>query len=176
MKNRKTVVVAFMLCAVMLLGVGYASIADVLDITGSADVTKENAQLSFDADVYFTNAVVADDNAGTNTTSINADNNDKASFTANNLKGDGDTAKFTYTIKNANDIAAEVTPSISSNTATEYFDVSSDWAGATKTIPANGELTYTVTVTLKKTPVFDEVGVDLISGSFIIELNAIGAE
>ena len=132
MKNRKTVVVAFMLCAVMLLGVGYASVADVLDITGTADVTKANAQLAFDADVYFSKAEVADGNTGTNTTSINADNNDKASFTAKNFKGDGDTAVFTYTIKNDNDIAAEVTPSISSNTLAEYFEVSSNWAGATR--------------------------------------------
>ena len=34
MKNRKRVVVAFLLVAVMLLGVGYATLTDVLEITG----------------------------------------------------------------------------------------------------------------------------------------------
>ena len=53
MKNRKTVVVAFMLCAVMLLGVGYAALSDVLDIQGTAQVTQGNAQNAFDGDVYF---------------------------------------------------------------------------------------------------------------------------
>ena len=173
MKNRNTIVVAFLLCAVLLLGVGYAAIADVLDITGSADVTKANAQASYDADVYFTNAEIADGNVE-NTTSINADNNDKVSFTAKNLKGQGDTAKFTYTIYNGSDVDANVTPSISSNTAAEYFGLSSDWNAQPKLIKAGQSMTYTVTVTLLKTPTFEEM--ELLSGSFIIELTAVAQE
>ena len=173
MKNRKFVVAAFLLAAAMLLGVGYAAIADVLDITGSADVTKENAQASFDADVYFIDAKIADDNV-VNTTSINADNNDKVSFTAKSLHGQNDTAKFTYTIRNASDVDAVVTPSISSNTAVEYFELSSDWNGQPKTIPAGETLTYTITVALKKTPTFEDI--ELLSGSFIIELTAVAKE
>ena len=173
MKNRKTVVVAFLLFAVMVLGIGYAAIADVLDIIGSADVTKENAQASFDADVYFTNAAIADGNAE-NTTSINGDNNDKVSFTAKNLKGQGDTAKFTYTIYNGSDVDAVVTPSISSNTSAEYFGLSSDWNAQPKTIKAGQSETYTITVTLLKTPTFEDI--ELLSGSFIIELTAVAQE
>ncbi|MBO5270056.1 MAG: hypothetical protein J6B77_04670, partial [Clostridia bacterium] len=89
MKNRKTVVVAFLLLAVMLLGVGYAALTDVLDITGSADVNQSAAEEAFNEDIFFSAAVAND--AG-NTASVNADNNDKASFTANNLKGKGDKA------------------------------------------------------------------------------------
>ena len=173
MKNRKTVVVAFLLCAVMVLGVGYAAIADVLDITGSADVKMENAQASFDADVYFTNAELADGNAE-NTTSIDKDNNDKASFTANNLKGQGDTAKFVYTIYNGNDVNAVVTPSISSNTADEYFELSSDWDAQSSTIEAGKSTTYTITVTLLKTPTFEDF--ERLSGSFTVELTAVAQE
>lgn len=173
MKNRKTVVVAFLLCAVMVLGVGYAAIADVLDITGSADVKKENAQASFDADVYFTSAALADKNAE-NTTSINADNNDEVSFTAKNLKGKGDTAKFVYTIYNGNDVNAVVTPIISSNTDAEYFGLSSDWNAQPRTIEAGQSMTYTITVTLLKTPTFEDF--ELLSGSFIVELTAVAQE
>ena len=105
MKNRKTVVVAFLLCAVMLLGVGYAALTDTLDITGSADVNQSAAEEAFNEDIYFSAAVA---NETGNTASVNADNNDKASFTAATLKGQGDKVTFTFTIKNDGDVAAEV--------------------------------------------------------------------
>ena len=95
MKNRKIVIVAFLLAAMMLLGVGYAALTDVLDITGSADVNQSAAEEAFNEDVYFSGAVA---NESGNTASVNTDNNDKASFTANTLKGKGDKATFTFTI------------------------------------------------------------------------------
>ena len=57
MKNRKSIVVAFLLVAVMLLGVGYAALTDILDITGSADINQSAAEEAFNEDVYFTGAV-----------------------------------------------------------------------------------------------------------------------
>ena len=168
MKNRKTVVVAFLLVAVMLLGVGYAALTDVLDITGSADVNQSAAEESFNEDIYFIEAVA---NETGNTASVNADNNDKASFTANTLKGKGDKATFTFTIVNAGDVDAVVTPSISSNTNATYFKITSDWmvegVSTPKDLPAGTTgLTYTVTVELLQTPT------ESIAGSFIIELTA----
>ena len=123
--------------------------------------------------MYFTSAALADENAE-NTTSINADNNDKVSFTAKNLKGQGDTAKFVYTIYNGSDVDAVVTPSISSNTAAEYFGLSSDWNAQPRTIEAGQSTTYTITVTLLKTPTFEDI--ELLSGSFIVELTAVAQE
>lgn len=167
MRNRKTVVVAFLLVAVMLLGVGYAALTDVLDITGSADVNQSAAEEAFNEDIYFTAAVA---NQTGNTASVNADNNDKASCTANTLKGKDDTATFTFTIKNDGDLDAIITPSISSNTNAAYFAISSDWAGQAKTLNAGKTLTYTVTVKLTETPT------QTISGSFIIELTAVSGD
>lgn len=164
MKNRKRVVVSFLLVAVMLMSVGYAALTDVLDITGSADVNKSAAEDAYNADIYFTGAVA---NQTGNTASVNADNSDKASFTANTLQGAGDTATFTFTITNDGDLDATVTPSISSNTNETYFSISSDWNKQPKTLEAGKTLEYTVTVTLKETPT------DTISGSFIIELTAV---
>lgn len=167
MKNRRNVVVAFLLIAVMLLGVGYAALTDVLDITGSADVNQSAAEEAFNEDVYFTAAVA---NQSGNTASVNADNKDKASFTANTLKGKDDVVTFTFTIVNEGDVAAEVTPTLNAsagNTKPEYFDITSDWDGATKTLAAGGSLTYTVTVKLLKTPT------ESVSGSFLIELTAV---
>lgn len=167
MKNRKTVVVAFLLCAVLLLGVGYAALSDTLDITGSADVNQSAAEEAFNEDVYFSAAVA---NQEGNTASVNADNNDKASFTAATLKGKDDAVTFTFTILNDGDVAATVTPKLNAslgNTNPEYFSIESDWDGAAKELAAHSSITYTVTVTLLKTPT------ETISGSFLIELTAV---
>ena len=166
MKNRKTVVVAFLLVAVMLLGVGYAALTDVLDITGTADVNQSAAEESFNEDIFFSAAEANEDG---NTASVNADNNDKASFTAKTLKGKGDKASFTFTIKNAGDLDVTVTPKLNAslgNTQPEYFAVTSDWAGQPKALAAGAEITYTITVELIKTPT------ETISGSFLVELTA----
>ena len=167
MKNRKTVVVAFLLCAVLLLGVGYAALTDVLDITGSADVNQSAAEEAFNEDIYFSAAVA---NETGNTASINADNNDKASFTANTLKGKGDKATFTYTIQNDGDLDAVVTPSISSNTNPTYFNYYSDWTGQPTTLAAGASVTYTITIELIETPTVT------VSGSCIIELTAVSVD
>ena len=170
MKNRKTVVVAFLLVAVMLLGVGYAALTDVLDITGSADVNQSAAEEAFNEDIFFSAAAA---NQTGNTASVNADNQDKASFTANTLKGQGDKVTFTFTIKNNGDVDATVTPTLNAttgNTKPEYFKITSDWNGAAKTLTAGGTLTYTVTVELIKTPT------EAISGSFLIELTAVSVD
>lgn len=169
MKNRKTVVVAFLLIAVMLLGVGYAALTDVLVINGTADITAEGAQSAFNEDVYFSNAV-----AGTSgdVAEIGADP-DMATFTASKLTGQGDTATFTFTIKNAGDVDATVTPKLvdaTGNTQPEWFNIVSDWNGATKNLAAGAEITYTVTITLLKTPT------EAITGSFHIELTATSVE
>ena len=170
MKNRKTVVVAFLLIAVMLLSVGYAALTDVLDITGSADVNQSAAEEAFNEDIHFSAAVA---NETGNTASVNGDNNDKASFTANTLKGKDDEVTFTFTIVNDGDLDATVTPTLNAtagNTKPEYFEISSDWNGAAKTLTAGGSLTYTVTVKLKETPT------ETISGSFLIELTAVSID
>ena len=169
MKNRKGLI-AFLVLAVMLLGVGYAALTDTLDITGSADVNQSAAEEAFNEDIYFSAAVANEDG---NTASINADNNDKASFTAKTLKGKGDKVTFTFTIKNDGDVDATVTPKLNAtlgNTNPEYFSLTSDWDGATKTLAAGGELTYTLTVELLKTPT------ETIAGSFLVELTAVSVE
>ena len=167
MKNRKTVVVAFLLVAAMLLGVGYAALTDVLDINGSATINQSAAEDAFDMDVYFSAAVANEEG---NTASVNSNDNDKASFTVNTLKGKGDKATFTFTITNNGDVDAEVTPTLGAtdgNSNPEYFAVTSDWNGQAKTIAAGGSMTYTVTIELLKTPT------ETIHGAFHIELTAV---
>jgi transketolase len=88
----------------------------------------------------------------------------------NTLKGKGDKATFTFTIKNDGDVNADITPKLNAslgNTQPDYFTVTSDWDGATKALNAGAEITYTITVELIKTPT------ETISGSFLVELTAI---
>ena len=168
MKNRRIVVVAFLLAAVLLLGVGYAALTDTLDVTGSADVDVNGLNAEFEEDIYFSAAVA---NEGTpNTASVNSQNNDKASFTAKSLKKKNDVATFTFTINNDSAHDVVVTPKLNAtlgNTNTEYFELTSDWAGAAKTIPAGSTMTYTVTIKLIKDPT------EAVAGSFLVELTAV---
>ena len=162
MKNRRTVVVAFLLCAVMLLGVGYAAVTDVLDINGTADVNPESA---FNDDIYFSAAVA---NETGNVASLVDGDPDMANFTVYSLSGQGNAATFTFTIENAGDLDAVVTPTVAQdgNNHPEYFELFSDWNGQPKTIAAGTSMTYTLTVKLRQTPPSS------LHGVFHIELTA----
>ena len=148
MKAKRLIVVAFLLVAVVVLGVGFAAVSTTLDINGKADV---NPDAAFKADIYFDSATANDSG---NTATVNPNDDNKASFTANNLSGQGDSASFTYVIKNDGDLDAtiSVTACAVSVGDTTIFDITTDWGTATKPLAANGEATITVTVSLKETP------------------------
>jgi cytochrome c oxidase assembly protein Cox11 len=179
MKNRKTVVVAFLLVAVMLLGVGYAAVTNVLDITGSIKVTKEDAEKEFNEDIYFQgvivdgaikeNGVVAGDNLGY-TANINTNNNDKAQFTITGIKATGESKEITYRIKNDSELVATVTLKSIYNSDTNEnvkFSYYFGTVGTTETtIAAGGYVDVTVKVVL------DGQITDTLDASFLLELNA----
>lgn len=172
MKSRRTLIVAFLLLAVMTIGIGYAAVVDTLDITGTADLSTTNA---FEANVYFSETVVASTG---NTASRNADNNDKCSFTASSMVKEGDTATFTFTIVNDNNKDATVSVKTHSNTDETHFGIAMSWDGATDayadgatalTVPANGSAEVTVVVTLVSLPA--DYDSNTISATFVNELN-----
>ena len=144
MRNRKTVVVAFMLCAVMLLGIGYAALTDTLEITGSAGVNVDDSRKVFDEDVYFSKVI-----SGNGCTAEILSDNDKGEITVTDgeLKEVGNEVIATYTIKSESDLAVKVTPSIEVLNPT-YFQVTHSWAVPSQTIPAGGG-TVDITITIK---------------------------
>ena len=169
MKNRKFVVVAFLLVAAMVLGVGYANLVDSLEVDGTTTITKDQATTVFDGDVFFTNAEALPKDGSTtttNTTSINADNNDKVSFTVHELAAAGDTATFRYEITNTSEFEVDLAVLLTANTTTvtddnnvtktaaqSYFTV--EYSLDTNTIEAAqgstpGVAYLTVTVTLNE--------------------------
>ena len=183
MKNRRNIIVAFMLCAVMLLGIGYAAVTDALDINGTAEINSGNVQSAFDANIYFSAAVANQFTtaATPDRAAIDPADPDMASFASYNLAEIGNKATFTFTIQNDSDLDVSVMPVLSYSgsaeaqaIAQEYFDVYSDWkvGGVVqpKTIGAGQSTTYTITVELKKTPALGDGG--LLSSSFNIKLTA----
>lgn len=161
MKKRKIVIVSFLIAAILLLGVGFAALADTLDITGTADINASAAEEAFNEDVYFS-AVSSGEGY---TANINANNNDKAQFTVTGLKGAGDEVTMTFTIKNAGDLSANIALKTTSNNNEEYFTVTHD-LGSARTLTAGNETVVEVKVKLNKTPT------ETISGTFVIEIAA----
>ena len=152
MKNRKTVVVAFLLVAVMLLGVGYAALTDELWVNGTAGVDLDDTSEVFDEDIYFSKVISGD---GCNAV-INADP-DTGTITVTDgvLKEVGDEVIATYTIKSESDLDVMVNlPTIENSNGT-YFSVTPSWDAA-KTLPAGGTIDVTITIKLIKTAAADQ--------------------
>ncbi|MBQ9807104.1 MAG: hypothetical protein IJW49_11455 [Clostridia bacterium] len=187
MKNRKTVVVAFLLIATLLLGVGYAALNDTLTVAGQANVTTGKAEDALNEDVYFYSAT-ATSTTGTsgsaNTASILQDN-DRASFTVHSLALGGETATFTFVIYNeSNHEVTLSTPTVTiRDLIADGVDVETDndnvftveTAYSSTTLPAAtdastpGQATLTVTVTLYEAGMNPE---NAITGYFDIAFNA----
>jgi hypothetical protein len=91
MKNRRIVIVAFMLVAVLCLGVGYAAVSDTLTATGKISVNETALTETFDADVYFVESVKNPVGVGLDGVDLTAEANVKLEIT-----DDDDT--FTVTI------------------------------------------------------------------------------
>ena len=184
MKNRKTVVVAFMLVACLVIGVGYAAVTNVLDIQGSISVSATAAEKQFNEDIYFegvvdnTNAAVAsitDSATYGYTANINTNNNDKAQFTVTGIEKTDDFVTITYRIKNDSEHEATVSLKTITNTngsaqgnGTGDFGFSYYFGTEgveTDTIAVGGTVDVTVKVSL------DSQLTAAATASFVIELN-----
>lgn len=163
MKNRKIVVVAFLLVAVMLLGIGYAALTDTLTIIGNAHIDIDAANATFDNKVYFS-AAEATSTTGTGgyvegvltNKDVASFTPDDATFTANQLATVGQVSVFTFTITNDSNVDAEVSINSTkqsgdanpSNSNTTAFTVAYTYPDG-QTIAANGgtiDVVVTVTV------------------------------
>ena len=153
MKNRKRIIVSFMIIACMLMAIGFAALTDTLNVNGDAEIDYFSANTGFDADVYFSSAV-ANDNG--DSASISALSDDKAVFEVRSLTTKGDKATFTFTVQNDNDFTAYVklNEDKNHNDNTEYFDC--QISHTEFEIPAGGSVIFTVTVELLKVPQIEE--------------------
>lgn len=172
MFKRRNAIIAFLLVAVMLLGIGYAGLVDKLQITAGvtaaeiADTPTEpgitnpsnpsTPQDIFDSKVGFT-ACTKDDANTTDYLTVNAiegtfDLTDAVSFSASGFAAKGDKVVIIYTVSNEHaDLIAELSnPTVSPNNNT-YFTATA--VAAATEIAAGASTTITVTVEMTKTPI-----------------------
>ncbi len=175
MKNRRTVVVAFMLIAVLLLGVGYAALTDNLTLTGEATANTTASQATWETDIYFANAKISattGNSSAADKIAVGTSNNDSVHFEVFSLAKKGETVTFTVDIINDGvtgyDANITMDNGYPTNTNAEYFKVTYDYGNAV--VPVGGSLTVTITVELLKNPAENTVA------SFTANLTATSAE
>lgn len=155
MKNRKRIVVAFMLVAVLMLSVGYATLTTHLNIDGGATVSVEGAQNSYAEDIKFT-AVTSDPSMY----AASIGDGKTADFTITGLKGAEDKVTITYDITNNGDLDSLVKLDVGypTNDKDAFFDLEitdpngGDYETAGVVLNATQTIKISVTVTLKETP------------------------
>ena len=125
MKSRSRIIMAFLLCACLIVGVGYAAFTDYMDVNGQAEM---NANEVVDGRVIFTEVEALD---AENTININTNNPDKASFTIHNILSEGQTATFVLTIENTNTTEMFVKFTADEMRVTEdaknYYTIAAEW-------------------------------------------------
>ena len=157
MKNRRNIIVAFLLCACLIVGVGYAALTDTLRIDGTAAVKHENANNVFDGCVVFDNTITHGVNQ-LDTIEYGADA-DTATVTVNSLTVEGSTAIFELIIKNNYQEDIYVFPTIDESSALydkTLIGLSSTWQGTMHKIASESTITYTLTVECLRTINADE--------------------
>ena len=102
MKNRRNIIIAFLLCATLIVSVGYATLQDILDANGSFEWFATSH--AFDGDVYFTDAIAYNEHKGQSSDSamIMENDPDKAIFSIKSLSTEKTSAFFRFEITNYN--------------------------------------------------------------------------
>ena len=167
MKKRRTIIALFLICACLVMSIGYATLSRQLAINGSVKVNTNNAVL----DVVFTDAkIVASNKTGaaadfSNVGSAGIGNGITASFDVTGLanKGEYVTAQFTITNK-VPDVEAELNLPVITNAygedGTKDFKITTNFTEikvlnslneATAAADQSNTYVFTVTVELLKT-------------------------
>ena len=146
MKNRRIVVVAILLIAVLCLGVGYAALTDSITATGTIKYGTQNLELQWTGNV-------TGDNATTETTG-----GETLAFTVDTTDWEKD-AVHTYTVTVTNTStkynATGVTVSAVTNDASANYTVEAE-ISANNINANNGTATVTITITLDEYPITED--------------------
>ena len=148
MKNRKTILVAFVLVACMLIGVGYAELMTTLAIKGTAGVSAE--AINFAQSVVFKSA--DSDNEAYGTAEVVTGDNQRATFTVTGMTRKDDAVHFTYVVFNNSDVDVNLSVTIAPTTtaANPKFTVTQSLAGGNHEIKAGQTKDIIVTVKLNE--------------------------
>ena len=164
MKNRRNVIIAFLLVAALGLGIGYAAVADVLTVDGKLSMNLASdspLDETFDADVKFEAYNGADKVASAEidavalegvTADVKTDDDDKFEIVvgAGVFTAVGQKVAVKVNVANLSDVqAVAIAIGAVSATGLEAFEITCSGADE---IAANGTETYTITIELTQIP------------------------
>ena len=143
--KKRTAIVAFMLVAVLAMGIGFAAYSTTLTVNGTAGVDAEAVE--FTKDVIFTGATVDDATFAEASAS-----GQYGTFRVFGMTQRDERVHITYTIQNNSDVDVSVvlTAGPTTGATNSKFTVTSGLNNAT-TIPAGQSTTVVVTVVLNET-------------------------
>ena len=141
MKNRRIVVVAIMLAAVLCLGVGYAALNDSIDATGTVNVNATGFDLQWEADNTSAITTTANDNTLTFT------------IAAGSLQNENDSVTIKAKVKNAStqSFSAKIT-SVTETNDSNFYSVVCSGISVGDVIARDASVDVTITVTLDQMP------------------------
>lgn len=159
MKNRRLALVAFLLCACMIVGVGYAAVADELTVSGTIGLTGdalENAELN--SKVYWDDADSSDD------TKVDVDisaDKDEVVIVADGLDTIDEEITVTATMVNTSTEYDVDVKYVLDGIDTTYYAVTIEGAlSGDTTITKEGSAIVTIKIKLLAVPADDAAGAD----------------
>ncbi len=166
MKNRRTVLLAFLLIASLCIGIGYARVSSNLTISGTATTAVAPINVKFTAASISSAATElptgaeAHQNAIIAASSVGTPGDATISLTAAGLTYVNDSVTAIYTITNYNDYAVNVAAPTVSN-LTDFEVTITGWADGEQPAAVNNN---TITLAENETETF-QVTVKLLTGS-----------
>ena len=148
MKKRRTLIISLLLVAALCLGIGYASVTDILDISGIVEANGSGMAEDFDGDVYF--SAISGNTGKASESRLIGDKSDNASFHVDGLSALDETVSVTYTIQNDYSSSVWVSLITPSNDSNDYLEITHDLT-LYEEIPAGGSIDVTVTARVKHT-------------------------
>ena len=176
MKAKRFTITAFLLCAIMVLGIGFATLVDELDITGTVEISKTQADATFDGDIHFdvegfdATRHIVKSGSEHHTTNVTAGGTvqfgaegDNATFMSTTFADKGDSTAITFSIVNefSKDVTVEAAVTYTVNgTGDNVFTATiagTGWVDNKTTIGASadgthGTTTFVLTVVLNEVP------------------------
>ena len=147
MKKRRSLIIPVLLVAALCLGIGYASVTDILDISGIVEADGAGMADDFDGDVYF--SAISGNTGKASESRLIGDKSDNASFHVDGLSALDETVSVVYTIKNDYTSTVWVSLITPSNDSNDYLEITHDLT-LYKEIPAGGTIEVTKFVRFEK--------------------------
>lgn len=145
MKKRRTVIVTFLLAALLVMSVGFALVSETLTLTGNASTTVATINVKYSAG----SIKDASTDAIKTASSVGATGDSTISLTAAGLSTKDQWVEATFTIVNNNGYAVKVTQPKLETTHTHFAFLVSEWGDATENNSPVDEADSTKSITLE---------------------------